>query len=173
MIDCIGVLRRSVGTVYALSLIHISMCIRDSRNTTGVVLTPEETTLSTETTTPTIDGMPEGYVPGESIPVSPAGGGESQNAGPGTESSAAPSQPGTVPVPESTGTPGGTEGSQPCLLYTSWLSDYVLADYGTGAIMCVPAHDDRDFEFAKKFGLPIVPVSYTHLDVYKRQDMGC
>ena len=39
-----------------------------------------------------------------------------------------------------------------------WLSDYVLADYGTGAIMCVPAHDDRDFEFAKKFGLPIVQV---------------
>ena len=39
-----------------------------------------------------------------------------------------------------------------------WLSDYVLADYGTGAIMCVPAHDDRDFEFAKKFWLPIVQV---------------
>lgn len=39
-----------------------------------------------------------------------------------------------------------------------WLSDYVLADYGTGAIMCVPAHDDRDFDFAKKFGLPIVQV---------------
>ena len=36
-----------------------------------------------------------------------------------------------------------------------WLSDYVLADYGTGAIMCVPAHDDRDFAFAKKFGLKI------------------
>ena len=39
-----------------------------------------------------------------------------------------------------------------------WLSDYVLADYGTGAIMCVPAHDDRDFAFAKKFGLPIIQV---------------
>ncbi len=39
-----------------------------------------------------------------------------------------------------------------------WISDYVLADYGTGAIMCVPAHDERDFEFAKKFDLPIVQV---------------
>ena len=39
-----------------------------------------------------------------------------------------------------------------------WLSDYVLADYGTGAIMCVPAHDDRDFEFARKFGIPIIQV---------------
>jgi len=39
-----------------------------------------------------------------------------------------------------------------------WLADYVLADYGTGAIMCVPAHDDRDFEFATKFNLPIIQV---------------
>ncbi len=39
-----------------------------------------------------------------------------------------------------------------------WISDYVLADYGTGAIMCVPAHDDRDFEFAKKFNIPIIQV---------------
>lgn len=39
-----------------------------------------------------------------------------------------------------------------------WLSDYVLADYGTGAIMCVPAHDDRDFEFAKKFDIPVIQV---------------
>ncbi len=39
-----------------------------------------------------------------------------------------------------------------------WLSDYVLADYGTGAIMCVPAHDERDFEFASKFDIPIVQV---------------
>jgi leucyl-tRNA synthetase len=39
-----------------------------------------------------------------------------------------------------------------------WISDYVLISYGTGAIMSVPAHDDRDFEFAKKFNLPIIPV---------------
>src|ERR1051326_8258072 len=36
-----------------------------------------------------------------------------------------------------------------------WIADYVLMTYGTGAIMAVPAHDERDFEFAKKFGLPI------------------
>jgi leucyl-tRNA synthetase len=36
-----------------------------------------------------------------------------------------------------------------------WVADYVLATYGTGAIMAVPAHDERDFEFARKFGLPI------------------
>jgi leucyl-tRNA synthetase len=36
-----------------------------------------------------------------------------------------------------------------------WIADYVLMGYGTGAIMAVPAHDERDFEFAKKFGLPI------------------
>ncbi|MBL7545260.1 MAG: leucine--tRNA ligase [Bdellovibrionaceae bacterium] len=39
-----------------------------------------------------------------------------------------------------------------------WISDYVLNDYGTGAIMAVPAHDQRDFEFAQAFGLDIVPV---------------
>jgi len=39
-----------------------------------------------------------------------------------------------------------------------WISDYVLITYGTGAIMAVPAHDSRDMEFAKKFGLKIVPV---------------
>ena len=39
-----------------------------------------------------------------------------------------------------------------------WISDYVLASYGTGAIMAVPAHDTRDFEFAKKFKLDIIPV---------------
>ena len=39
-----------------------------------------------------------------------------------------------------------------------WLSDYVLADYGTGAIMCVPAHDERDYDFATKFNIPIIQV---------------
>ena len=39
-----------------------------------------------------------------------------------------------------------------------WISDYVLASYGTGAIMAVPAHDQRDYEFASKFGIDIIPV---------------
>ena len=39
-----------------------------------------------------------------------------------------------------------------------WIADYVLASYGTGAIMAVPCHDDRDFEFAQQFGLDIVAV---------------
>ena len=48
-----------------------------------------------------------------------------------------------------------------------WISDYVLSDYGTGAIMCVPAHDERDFAFAKKFKLNIVPVIAPKDDVHK------
>jgi len=47
-----------------------------------------------------------------------------------------------------------------------WASDYVLADYGTGAIMAVPAHDDRDREFAEKFALPIRPVVADAEDTY-------
>ncbi len=39
-----------------------------------------------------------------------------------------------------------------------WIADYVLASYGTGAIMAVPAHDERDWDFAKQFGLDIIPV---------------
>lgn len=39
-----------------------------------------------------------------------------------------------------------------------WISDYVLISYGTGAVMGVPAHDERDFQFALKFGLPVIPV---------------
>ncbi len=39
-----------------------------------------------------------------------------------------------------------------------WIADYVLMTYGTGAIMAVPGHDERDFAFALKYGLPIIPV---------------
>ncbi|NCB00819.1 MAG: leucine--tRNA ligase [Spirochaetia bacterium] len=46
-----------------------------------------------------------------------------------------------------------------------WVADYVLASYGTGAIMAVPAHDTRDWEFAKKFNLPIVEVLKSDVDV--------
>ena len=65
-----------------------------------------------------------------------------------------------------------------------WISDYVLSTYGTGAIMAVPAHDERDYEFARKFGIDIIPVldggdilkeaftgdgavSYTHLRAHE------
>ena len=60
-----------------------------------------------------------------------------------------------------------------------WIADYVLMTYGTGAIMAVPAHDERDFAFASKFDLPIIPViarpdgvsksavSYTHLRAHE------
>ncbi len=44
-----------------------------------------------------------------------------------------------------------------------WVSDYVLSDYGTGAVMAVPAHDQRDFEFAKKFGLNVKQVIAHHI----------
>ncbi|HZJ88152.1 MAG TPA: leucine--tRNA ligase, partial [Sphaerochaeta sp.] len=46
-----------------------------------------------------------------------------------------------------------------------WIADYVLISYGTGAIMAVPAHDERDWEFAKTFGLPIVEVLKSEVDV--------
>ncbi len=45
-----------------------------------------------------------------------------------------------------------------------WIADYVLASYGTGAVMAVPAHDERDFEFAKKYELPIREVVLPHSD---------
>ena len=48
-----------------------------------------------------------------------------------------------------------------------WIADYVLISYGTGAIMAVPAHDDRDWEFAKKFNLPIIEVLKSEVDVQK------
>ncbi len=48
-----------------------------------------------------------------------------------------------------------------------WTSDYVLMSYGTGAIMAVPAHDERDFDFAKKFDLPIIEVIKGGKDITK------
>ena len=45
-----------------------------------------------------------------------------------------------------------------------WVANYILADYGTGAIMSVPAHDERDFEFATKYGLPIKRVIAPNVD---------
>lgn len=49
-----------------------------------------------------------------------------------------------------------------------WIADYVLISYGTGAIMAVPAHDERDWEFAKKFNLPVIEVLKSDVDVQKQ-----
>ena len=49
-----------------------------------------------------------------------------------------------------------------------WIADYVLISYGTGAIMAVPAHDDRDWEFAKKFNLPIIEVLKSDVNVQEQ-----
>ena len=49
-----------------------------------------------------------------------------------------------------------------------WIADYVLISYGTGAIMAVPAHDERDWEFAKKFNLPVIEVLKSDIDVQKQ-----
>ena len=61
---------------------------------------------------------------------------------------------------EKTGVPIGADAINPVNgeRIPIWIADYVMMTYGTGAIMAVPAHDDRDFEFARKFGLPIIPV---------------
>jgi leucyl-tRNA synthetase len=57
-----------------------------------------------------------------------------------------------------------------------WVANYILADYGTGAIMSVPAHDERDFEFAQKYGLPvrrvIAPVDAAKQKQEQKQDTG-
>ncbi|MCO8125282.1 leucine--tRNA ligase [Stieleria sp. TO1_6] len=52
-----------------------------------------------------------------------------------------------------------------------WVADYVLAGYGTGAIMAVPAHDERDFEFAVQYELPIIPVVQPPADAENRDDI--
>lgn len=58
-----------------------------------------------------------------------------------------------------------------------WIADYVLMDYGTGAIMAVPAHDQRDFEFAKKYNLPIKQVIAAETGIKRDQEVvvygGC
>ncbi len=61
---------------------------------------------------------------------------------------------------EKTGVPLGTHCVNPVdgREIPIWIADYVLTGYGTGAIMAVPAHDQRDFEFARTFGLPVIPV---------------
>lgn len=53
-----------------------------------------------------------------------------------------------------------------------WIADYVLADYGTGAIMAVPAHDQRDFEFAKKYKLPIIKVIQSKDSLEKKDSVS-
>jgi leucyl-tRNA synthetase len=66
----------------------------------------------------------------------------------------------TSTVKEKTGVPIGANAINPMNgeVVPIWTADYVLATYGTGAVMAVPGHDDRDFEFAKKFNLPIIKV---------------
>lgn len=67
---------------------------------------------------------------------------------------------------EKTGVWTGTHAINPVNgeLIPIWISDYVLISYGTGAIMAVPAHDERDFEFAQEFDLPVVPVFDPHVE---------
>ncbi len=64
---------------------------------------------------------------------------------------------------EKTGVPLGIEAVNPVSgeKIPVWVADYVLTSYGTGAIMAVPAHDERDFDFARRFGLPVVEVIYS------------
>ncbi|QDS93012.1 Leucine--tRNA ligase [Roseimaritima multifibrata] len=52
-----------------------------------------------------------------------------------------------------------------------WIADYVMASYGTGAIMAVPAHDERDFEFARQFALPVIAVVDPPADLENREDI--
>jgi len=68
---------------------------------------------------------------------------------------------------EKIGVPLGIEAINPIngLKIPVWSANFVLMTYGTGAIMSVPAHDDRDFEFAKNYNLPIIPVIYPDKEV--------
>jgi leucyl-tRNA synthetase len=78
-----------------------------------------------------------------------------------------------VDAKEKTGVPTGAYATNPVNgeRIPVWIADYVLMGYGTGAIMAVPAHDERDFEFAEQFGLPIVrtvqpPAEFPEDEVY-------
>ena len=53
-----------------------------------------------------------------------------------------------------------------------WVADYVISDYGTGAVMAVPCGDQRDFEFARKYGLPIVPIILSDGDPLYRRSLA-
>jgi leucyl-tRNA synthetase len=66
----------------------------------------------------------------------------------------------TSTTKEKTGVPIGAYAENPVdgRRIPIWIADYVLMGYGTGAIMAVPAHDERDFAFARQFGLPVIPV---------------
>src|SRR5580693_6030268 len=67
---------------------------------------------------------------------------------------------------EKHGVPTGREAVNPFTGETLpiWVANYILADYGTGAIMSVPGHDERDYEFATKYGLPIKRVVAKNVD---------
>ena len=52
-----------------------------------------------------------------------------------------------------------------------WIANYILAEYGTGAIMCVPAHDGRDFEFARKYNLPVIKVIQRDKDAISKKEI--
>ena len=73
-----------------------------------------------------------------------------------------------------TGVPTGSHATNPVngKQIPIWIADYVLAGYGTGAIMAVPAHDERDHEFAVQFGLPIVEVVQGGADVQNEAFVG-
>ncbi len=72
-----------------------------------------------------------------------------------------------------TGVPLGTHGINPFTgeEFPLWTADYALAEYGTGAVMAVPTHDSRDFDFAKKFNLPMKIVIATD-EILKRMQAG-
>jgi len=74
---------------------------------------------------------------------------------------------------DKTGVWTGTHAVHPITgdLIPIWISDYVLVSYGTGAVMAVPSHDERDFEFAKEFSLPMQPIIDPGVDEETREEV--